>query len=370
MRPSTRRAVARAALGPTTGSRRWAETPIERALLGTKVSEREYEKLRESHRAPSVPSTSATALHRQASAAWRRQLEELVNEGAWSAVAKTLGVPVGTLAAPGALTARLDELGVETAPSWWDRFSASMVFEERYNDRGVMLSRSRTEPDGVAWLQVSDRLRREVTDLIAEGDVLAATKLLDLPASSAATPERFIVELADRGIDIDETTTFWERIKEATTTTIRASDIPEWHTEPVSESRREAGDRRDEASAEARSDRPVWPAPRGFGLVEFSKRFVRNVDDEAVAEQIRDTSDEVLARWGTKAPTEHVDAETEVRVQVSDMARRGDLRFATVEDIANAVLGSGRRAEALAAEIYEQHVEDLTENEARSEARR
>ena len=284
---------------------------------------------------------------------WRRQVADLASEGEWQGLARLLGVSVGTLASPSALASHLDEIGVDFEPSWWERVQARWTFEERWEE-GHLMHRQHVEPEGIDWHGVSDRVRTQAQGMIDDGEVLDACRLLGLPPSSAANPDRLATALSGLGIEMDEPEPLWARIKEAATKTEWASEWERETREPLIEAVREVQAEREE--------RPLWPAPKGMGLVmDRSGTLVHNLPEVSV-EQIRETSPEVLERWGTAGPMEHRDAEAEVRARVAGSWR--DLRYGDVEEIATEVLGRGQRADALAAAVFEERVEAMAEREA------
>ena len=171
---------------------------------------------------------------------WRRQVSDLVEEGDWSKVARLLGVGVGTLASPSALASHLDEIGVEMEPSWWERAKARWTFEERWEE-GHLMHRQHVEPEGIDWHGVSDRVRTQAQGMIDDGEVLDACRLLGLPPSSAANPDRLATALSGLGIEMDEPEPLWARIKEAATKTEWASEWERETREAMAERDEEAG---------------------------------------------------------------------------------------------------------------------------------
>lgn len=231
MKPSTaQRATARVLLGTTSGRGRGQSSTVA-DFLG--LSERRAEPHAE---ARTEELREVTALHEEMSDQWRRQISSLVEGGEWAAVARMLDVPVGMLASPARLSSHLDELGMDFEPSWLDRARAWMTFEERYSAEGHLISRLRVEPDGIQWERASERVRAEAQGMVDAGDVLGACKMLGLPLSAAANPDRLAVAFADHDIELSEPS-WWEQLKEAATVTEWASERADWR-EAEAEARR------------------------------------------------------------------------------------------------------------------------------------
>jgi len=176
----------------------------------------------------------------QMSDTWRRQVADLASEGEWQGLARLLGVSVGTLASPSALASHLDEIGVDFEPSWWERVQARWTFEERWEE-GHLMHRQHVEPEGIDWHGVSDRVRTQAQEMIDDGEVLDACRLLGLPPSSAANPDRLATALSGLGIEMDEPEPLWARSKEAATKTEWASEWERETREAMAERDEEAG---------------------------------------------------------------------------------------------------------------------------------